>query len=183
MSEKYKVVGRQWPYFVTFAVVRWIDVFTRPQYKHVVVDSLNYCVLEKGLVIHAWVLMPNHIHLLIDSHDTPIEFIIRDFKRYTSKILLNSIEDNIQESRDWMMHLFKRAGESNPMNEKYQFWQNGYHPIHCWNAVLIKQKIKYIHANPVRAEFVSESFEWKYGSATDYMLGHGLVKIEKLEIL
>jgi putative transposase len=139
--------------------------------------------LEKGLVIHAWVLMPNHIHLLIDSHDTPIEFIIRDFKRYTSKILLNSIEDNIQESRDWMMHLFKRAGESNPMNEKYQFWQNGYHPIHCWNAVLIKQKIKYIHANPVRAEFVSESFEWKYGSATDYMLGHGLVKIEKLEIL
>lgn len=183
MSEKYKIVSRQWPYFVTFSVVRWIDVFTRPIYKNIIVDSLNYCVREKGLIIHAWVLMPNHIHLLVDSKEKPLEYIIRDFKRFTSKRIYQEIQGNIQESRDWMTHLFQREGKFNSMNENFQFWQNGYHPIHCWNANLIRQKIRYIHNNPVRAEFVFEAHEWKYSSASNYMLGHGLVQIEILNSL
>ena len=47
-------------YFLTMTVVDWVDVFTRPFYRHIITDSLNYCVKEKGLVIHAWVLMSNH---------------------------------------------------------------------------------------------------------------------------
>jgi putative transposase len=181
MSEKYKIRSSGWPYFVTISVVRWIDVFTRPVYKNIFVDSLNYCVEQKGLVVHAWVLMPNHAHLLIDTKNEPIENIMRDFKRHTSKAIIKEIEDNIQESRDWMMYFFRKAGSINSMNKHVQFWQNGYHPIHCWNNQLIMQKLNYIHQNPVRAEYVNLPHDWKYSSASDYALGHGLVQVEKLD--
>jgi len=46
---------------------------------------------------------------------------------------------------------------------------------------LILQKIKYIHQNPVRAGFVSYDYEWKYGSASNYVNDIGMVKIEKLD--
>jgi len=183
MSEKYKIRSTEWLYFVTFTVINWIDAFTRPHYRNIFVDSLNYCVAEKGLKIHAWVLMTNHAHLLIDTDKEPIEHIVRDFKRHTSKAITKAIEENIQESRDWMMYFFRKAGEKNGMNKELQFWQNDYHPIHCWNGELIQQKINYIHQNPVRAEFVNEAHEWKYISAPDYILGNGLIKIDKLDLL
>ena len=182
MSEKFKVRESEWPYFVTFTVIRWIDVFTRPIYKNIVVDSLNYCIEKKGLKIHAWVLMTNHLHLLIDTEKVPIGHIVRDFKTFTSKKIIETIEQNPNESRDWLIYLFENAGKFNNMNEKYQFWQNGYHPIHCWNHELIKQKINYIHQNPVRAEFVNNFYDWKYGSAENYVNGQGLVKVEMLDI-
>ncbi len=183
MSEKYKIRERVWPYFVTFTVERWIDVYTRDVYREIFVDSVNYCIKNKGLVVHAWVLMTNHAHLLINSRDMRLEFIIRDLKRHTSKATVKAIAQNVHESRDWMIYLFGRSGEFNPMNEQFQFWQNGYHPIHCWKKELIQQKIKYIHQNPVRAGFVEKEFEWKYGSAAHYENGKGMVDIEPLDVM
>ena len=85
MSRKYKFYNPQGVYFVSFATVNWIDVFTRPQYKNTVVDSLNYCIEEKGLVVYAWVIMSNHVHLVIATVKEPLENILRDLKKHTSK--------------------------------------------------------------------------------------------------
>ena len=88
-------------------------------YKHIVIDSLRYCQENKRLRIYAWVMMSNHLHLLVDVNDEmpyeqerlELSNIIRDFKKFTSKKLVNSIEDNVQESRkDWMMNRFWYAG-------------------------------------------------------------------------
>jgi REP element-mobilizing transposase RayT len=126
--------------------------------------------------------MTNHAHLLITTTKEPIEHIVRDFKRHTSKSITKAIAENAQESRDWMIYFFKKAGETNSMNKELQFWQNGYHPIHCWNNELMLQKLNYIHQNPVRAELVNEPQEWKYSSASNYICGQGLVKVELLDI-
>ena len=183
MSDKYKIREREWPYFVTFTVERWIDVYTRDLYKNIFVDSLNHCIEQKGLIVHSWVLMTNHAHLLVNTKGENLEFIIRDFKKFTSKKTFAAISDNIQESRDWMTYFFERSGKRNVMNKDFQFWQNGYHPIHCWKRELILQKINYIHQNPVRAGFVEYDHEWKYGSARHYVCGLGMVKIEMLDLL
>jgi putative transposase len=182
MSEKYKIRDREWPYFVTFTIERWIDVYTRNTYRQIFIDSLNYCIEHKGLVVHAWVLMTNHAHLLINSTDKPIEDIVRDFKQFTSKSTVKSILENTQESRDWMTYFFARAGNRNSMNKYFQFWQNGYHPIHCWKKELILQKTNYIHQNPVRAGFVEKDYDWFYSSASHYVNGTGMVKIEMLDL-
>jgi REP element-mobilizing transposase RayT len=181
MSEKYKVREHGWPYFVTFTVERWIDVYTREIYRGVFVDSLNYCIQNKGLVVHAWVLMTNHAHLLINSTDCHrIEDFVRDFKRHTAKMTFKMIQQNTIESRDWMAYMFLRSGSFNAMNKDFQFWRNGYHPIHCWKDELIQQKIRYIHENPVRAGHVEHAEDWKYSSAKHYATGQGMVKIEPL---
>jgi len=81
-------------YFLTITVVDWVDVFSRPIYKHIIVDSLNYCQLEKGLEIYAWVLMSNHLHMIAGAADGFFFFfIVRDFKKYTSKAIVKAVQE------------------------------------------------------------------------------------------
>ncbi len=54
-------------YFVSFAVVDWVDVFTRSAYSGIVLESLRYCQEAKGLEVFAWCIMSNHVHLIILS--------------------------------------------------------------------------------------------------------------------
>ncbi len=87
-------------HFITFAVVEWVDVFTRRMYKNVLIDSLKYCQENKGLLLYAWCIMSNHVHLIISSTEgIKQENSIRDFKKHTSKQLIKLIEENKQESR------------------------------------------------------------------------------------
>jgi putative transposase len=93
MSTKYKIRNQEALHFISFATVEWIDVFTRPIYKEVILDSLKYCQTNKGMILYAWCLMTNHIHMIISSDGkSKQEDIIRDFKKYTSKKCLGLIE-------------------------------------------------------------------------------------------
>jgi REP element-mobilizing transposase RayT len=65
MSRKYKFRNPEAVCFVTFATVNWIDIFTRREYKDILEDSLYYCIKNKGLVVYAWVIMSNHVHLVV----------------------------------------------------------------------------------------------------------------------
>ena len=79
-------------YFVTFAVIEWIDVFTRQEYRDLLLDSLRYCQKEKGLEIYAWCIMSNHIHLIVGKEkEAKIEEIVRDFKKFTSVKICRAI--------------------------------------------------------------------------------------------
>jgi putative transposase len=97
MSRKYKFRDQSENYFVSFATVNWDDVFTRRLYKDIIVDSLNYCVENKGLIIYGWVIMSNHIHLIIGTNDMPLQDIMRDLKKFSSKEILDAIKNNQQE--------------------------------------------------------------------------------------
>lgn len=85
MSTKYKFHDPGGLYFVSFAVVGWIDVFTRRIYSDLLLESLTYCRKEKGLNLHAWVIMSNHVHLIVSSRDGYLlPNIMRDLKKYSS---------------------------------------------------------------------------------------------------
>jgi len=104
MSSNYKFHDQKRPYFVTFSVIRWIDVFTRREYKDILVDSLKYCIKNKGLELYAWVIMSNHVHLIIGTNKLPMHDILRDIKRHTYKMLIKAISENTKESRrDWLL--------------------------------------------------------------------------------
>ena len=165
-------------YFVTMTVVNWIDIFTRPDYKHIIVDSLNYCNSHKGLNIHAWVLMTNHLHLLISSEHN-ISDILRDFKKYTSKQLATNITENISESRkEWILNLLEYAAKINKKDINYKFWQDGNNIQVIHSEAYFLQKLNYIHQNPVKSEIVNNPEDYRYSSATDYMGVKGLVNID-----
>ena len=61
-GDRYKIQDQQAGYFITMTVVYWIDVFNRRDYKDVIVESLNYCIANKGLNLYAWVIMSKHIY-------------------------------------------------------------------------------------------------------------------------
>ena len=79
-------------YFISFATVNWIDVFTRKEYKDEILKSWQHCQQKKGLEIYAWCIMPSHVHMIISSHDKPLEGIVRDIKSHTSSGLKKLIK-------------------------------------------------------------------------------------------
>jgi putative transposase len=182
VSRNYKIRDQNKLYFISFATVNWIDVFVRPTYNDIVVDSLNYCIENKGLEVYGWCIMTSHIHLIIGSEGSKMEDIIRDLKKHTSKSIIKAIKENPQESRkEWMLWMFERAGKKNSNNSVYQFWQQHNHPIELSSNLIMQQKLDYVHANPVVAGIVSEPEQFIYSSAMDYSGGKGRVKIKFIE--
>ncbi len=182
MSSKYKVGEDITPHFVTFTVVGWIDVFSRESYKELFIKSLQFCCEHKGLILHAWVIMTNHVHLVISSSSNKLEYLVRDIKKYTSKQIIKAIQENLEESRKvWMLNIFSFTGHNNNKNKYFQFWKQDYHPIELENDYKLQQRLNYLHENPVRSGLVWEPQHYKYSSAKDYYTnGIGLLKIQRL---
>ena len=170
MSTKYKTGDNELAHFVSFAVINWIDALTRPEYKDIIVESVKYCITAKGMKLHAWVIMNNHVHLILSAgKGFVISHILRDMKKFTSKLIIKTIAENYKESRrEWMLWMFERAGKKSSNNERYQFWQHDNHPIELVNTHMLKQRLDYLHENPVRAGFVEKAEDWIYSSAADY---------------
>lgn len=167
-------------YFITTTVVDWIDVFTRPIYKQIVLDSLIHCQKEKGLDIYAWVLMSNHLHMVVGVRDDKqtISDILRDFKKFTSKKIIASIEENPEESRKvWMLDRFWFVGNNDKKIKNYKFWQDGNNIEQIQTYEFFQQKVNYIHNNPVKQEIVERPEDYLYSSARNYAGLKGLLDV------
>ncbi len=162
-------------YFITISVQQWVDLFSRPVYRHILLKNLRYCQNHKGLVIHAWVIMTNHLHLIVRSegnHSLPL--IMRDFKKHCSKELYAEIAKHPKESRrTWLLSLLKQE-------KGIRLWQFGNHPIELFNTQVAQQKLNYLHLNPVKAEIVEHPEEYLYSSARDYVGKPGLLEVEMI---
>lgn len=178
MSRKYKFHKPDGAYFVSFAVVEWLDVFTNNDYKNILVDSLRYCQKEKGMEIYAWCIMNNHVHIVFRSvGDQNPGLLLGDFKRYTSKKIVAAIKNNPEEKRkDLFLEQFLKAGQKSSNVDKYQFWRHDNHPIEVYSNFVIFQKINYVHQNPVKAGYVDKPEDYMYSSAVDYSGEQGLLK-------
>ena len=166
-------------YFLTLTIVNWVDIFSRPLCKHIIVNSLNYCVESKELEVHCWCLMSNHLHLIARAKDEgSMSDILRDFKKFTSKALIQVIQETPESRRDWMLNLFWYAGKNNNKIRFYKVWQDGNDAKEIHTTSFLDEKINYIHYNPVRLELVANPEEYLYSSARDYSGEKGLVNIE-----
>ena len=67
MGEAYQIRNREMPYFLTFQVVGWADVFSRKVYRDLILENLTYCRNEKGLYLFSYVIMTNHLHLVVQQ--------------------------------------------------------------------------------------------------------------------
>jgi putative transposase len=183
MSSKYKFVDGEAIYFVTATVVGWAEVFTRTIYREILLDSFRFCQQNQGLQIHAWVLMPNHFHMICSFKDANPGMVLKNIKSFTALKLIDAIINNPQESRkEWLLNLFEEYGQQNKSNHRFQFWQTENQPILLDNAAKYLQRLTYLHENPVRAGFVSAPEHWLYSSAINYCeLGKGLLDLIILE--
>jgi putative transposase len=165
MSELRKA-NTDYTYFLTLTVVGWIDVFTRKRYNDIIIESLKFCAANKGMEIFGYVIMPSHVHLVVRSLKGNLNEILRDFKSFTAKAILEMIEKEEGESRrEWLLHMFKYYANFQKQNSTYMFWQKTNHALELNYPHIVDQKIEYIHNNPVEAGYVTEPSAWYYSSA------------------
>ena len=169
MDIKNRITGEV--FFVKDTVVDWVDIFTRPIYRHIIIESLQYCQKEKGLIIYAWVIMTNHMHMIVGSKgENKVSDILRDFKKFTSKEIIRTLlVESTESRRDWMLNRFEYAGKNDKKIKNYRFWQEGNDAQEIFLNDYFNQKLNYIHDNPVKAEFVNRAENYKYSSAIDWV--------------
>ncbi len=167
MSTGYKIERDDSLYFVTFRIVGWVDIFTRQIYRDIAIDGLSYCQKHKGLNIFGYVIMSNHIHLLVQSEHSDLSGCIRDFKSYTSKKFREVMFTNVESRRDWMEMVFLYYGKYKE-KQTYKIWAHDNHAEVIYSQKFIEQKLNYIHQNPVRNGLVANPEDYLYSSARNY---------------
>jgi REP element-mobilizing transposase RayT len=181
MGFHYKIHDNSRPYFITSTVVDWIDLFSRKNHKITVVESLRHCQKEKGLEIYAWCLMLSHLHMIVRAgNGALLSDIMRDFKSFTSKQLILQIKKEPESRREWLLKSFSTAAMKHPKTKYYKVWQDGFHPIELYTPKFTKQKLDYIHNNPVEEMLVSAPHEYLYSSARNYADMNGLINVIRI---
>jgi putative transposase len=156
--------------------VGWLPVFTRQPYLDIITTSLTYCRNQKGLLLHAYVILDNHLHLVVSSVN--LSQVIRDFKRHTAKGIMALTR---KDEKLWLIKQFEFFKSLHKSNSQHQVWQEGFHPQAITSEDMLRQKVDYIHYNPVKIGLVDSPEDWRYSSARNYLGRDGILEVDLVE--
>ena len=179
---RYKTYDDNGIYFTTHTIIEWMPVFKEKKYFDIIIDSLKYCQKKKGLVIFGYVIMINHFHLLAQTeNNNKFQDVMRDMKKFTSISISNELE---KDGANFLLDIFKEAAVNEKRKRSYKVWQNGYHPQIIYTDRVCRQKLEYMHHNPVKKGFVLKPEYWLYSSARNYIIGDdSIIDVELLTML
>ena len=171
MPRSYRVVrDGNYAYFVTWSVVNWLPLFEDPCYRQIILDSLAYLREHKPTELNAFVVMATHAHAVLwPRNGVDVSDVLRDFKRHTSRTISH---EAVKRGHNAHLQVFAAARSSfRSSRGEHQVWQEGSHPEAIYSGEFARQKIEYIHNNPVRAGLVSSAEDWMCSSARLYLRG------------
>ena len=180
MPTGYQIKDQSALYYLTLQIVQWADIFTRQIYRDIVVDSIRFCRKEKGLEVFAYVIMSNHVHLIVRSKENKLSDTIRDLKRHTSKKIIENVKEHPESRKDWMLMIFKYAAKKYKRNNEFQVWTHENHAIELDDVKMIDQRIEYIHLNPVKSGIVLNAEDYLYSSARNYTGLENMMEIDMI---
>ena len=128
------------------------------------------------MILYGYVVMTNHIHLIIQSEKGELSDLIRDFKKFTAKQILYILQHSPESRKEWILQRFHQATFSHSRNENFQVWKSGNHAEEIYSENFLWSKLNYIHLNPVRSGIVSRASEYLYSSASNYIYGNGILE-------
>jgi len=127
---------------------------------------------KDGLKVYAYVVLENHCHFVLQSD--VLDRDISRLKSWTARQLIEYlVENNVSRILE-QLAFYKKAHKK---DRAYQFWQEGVHPELIQNDEMMRQKIDYIHQNPVKRGYVDEAAHWRYSSARNYAGQEGLLEV------
>jgi len=177
MRSRYRITPESNIYFITSSTHLWVPILFNETLFQIILNSLKYCRQNKGLRLHGYVIMINHVHTII-SHESydQIPNIVRDLKRHTAREIKDYLSDLGDFSQLFWVKIFhgKERGQ-------HRIWQAGYHPVAITSRTFFDEKLEYIHNNPVKKGFVEKPEHWKYSSARNYLLeDDSLIEIDRI---
>lgn len=171
---RYRIDENDTPYFCTATIVDWLPLFMNPWIVEIILDSFQFLQKEKRWIIYAWVVMENHLHIVASSDNLSKE--LGNFKSYTARTIIDRCKS---DNNHIILKRLAQAKQRFKKDRDYQFWQEGSHPEKIQNPEMMRQKIEYIHWNPVRRGYIDEPKAWRYSSARNYEGLTGLIDICK----
>ncbi len=164
-------------YYITNVIYNRLPIFTRPSFVVPIIDSLNFYRYKQSYKVLGYVIMPDHFHILIWPYgDVPVSDMMRDLKRFTSGRIARQAE--VEEKKEWL-EAFRAAGEKTERAD-YKVWQDGYWDKNIFSEKMLRQKLNYIHNNPIRAGLVESPDKYPYSSFRNYELDdEALIEIDK----
>lgn len=171
---RYRIYDNLSPHFLTCTVVAWIPLFNNTDLIDILYATLRFMQKHNRLIIHAYIIMDNHLHFVAASENLSKE--IGNFKSYTARRIIDTLKEN-KENR--VLEQLARAKALHKTDRQFQVWQEGSHPQVIQNKAMMMQKIEYIHHNPVKQGLIDNPVQWKYSSAANYAGEHGLLDVEK----
>jgi REP element-mobilizing transposase RayT len=166
MRSRYGIRESEAAHFVTATIVEWLPVLSSDGCCQVIVRSLLHCREHKALKIHAWVILDNHFHAILSGPD--LAKTIRDLKRFTARELLAQLK---AENGEWLLNQLTFFRAAHKTLSEHQVWQEGVHPQAIEGDEMMRQKLDYLHNNPVKRGWVAAPEHWRYSSAHEWLPG------------
>ena len=171
--DRYKIFEDQQPHFFTSTVINWLPIFGRQPVAQIVLDSLEFLQAHNRLTIYAYVIMENHLHLVASSDR--LSRNISNFRSYTARQIIDYFKDRNAQYILKQLNYYKLRHKT---DRDYQLWQEGTHPEFIQDEAMMRQKIEYIHNNPVRRGYIDDPVHWRYSSARNYVGQVGLLDVQ-----
>ena len=169
---RYRFTAPSLPHFLTCTVVEWLPVFNREETACILLDSWRFLIHHRGLRLYGYVILENHLHAVAQAPDLPKTW--HAFKTWTARATLQHLE------RQGYHHLLRRlhfACRSDSRDRIHRLWQEGSHPQVIEHEAVLRQKLEYIHHNPVKRGYVESPEHWRWSSARDYADRPGPVEV------
>ena len=170
-------------YFITTTVTEHTKIFFNDDLCKILLNNLEFYRNKLKFFIYGYVIMPNHIHLLLQqTGEKNISDFMRDFKKYTSVEIIRFCQKNdLQE----LLKVFQDSARKYMAKRDllYQVWQERFDDVLIWSEKQFNVKLDYIHNNPVQEHWklVDEPQKYKYSSARNYESGDDLAfRIDRL---
>ena len=172
-NSRYRMYGKEYPYFLTDTIAGLIPAFSSRPFAEIVIDSLRFLQTHGRLEIYAYVLMENHMHLIASADDLAKE--MGDLKSYTARKIIDHLEE--YHAR-YTLKLLRALKPKHKTDREYRLWDEGSYPKQIQNREMMRQKVAYIHQNPVKRGYVDEAIHWRYSSARNYAGLPGLLDVK-----
>jgi REP element-mobilizing transposase RayT len=132
-------------FFVTTTFKEWAALGNIPGLYPALAGSLVFCARKYSALIAGYVLMPTHIHLLIFIEGSRLPAFMRDFKKFIAQKVIKDLKVN-----------------------KSSVWMPRYDRVVIYSDNVLREKLNYIHHNPVKSGLVQNAEDWQWSSARDY---------------
>ena len=170
---RYIILEPDKPHFLTCTVVEWLPVFTRPDAVQIILDSWSYQRANDGLQLFGYVILENHLHFVAQA--PRLDKCLHGFKSFTATQLIELLKTH---HADHLLARLRFAKQAHKHDREYQFWQEGSHAEMIFSESVMREKLEYIHQNPVKRGYVDLPEQWRYSSARNYQGQPGLIGID-----
>jgi len=169
--DRYRILDPSAPHFLTCTVLEWLPLFAQPANARILLDSLQFLQDQQRLTLYGYVILENHCHLLARSAALPKT--MASFKSFTAARII----DRLTELDSPVLRLLAMHKARHKADREHQLWQEGSHPEQIEGEAMMRQKLGYIHNNPVARGYVDDPLHWRYSSARNYEGQEGLIQV------